>query len=126
MTAKLGQGAEHTQEDFLRQVERFLRVEVDERIESVDWVHGSNGSVRKSVIERVGGWDARSTEHDEHPFCLPLQNQLRPGERLVFEPYSQQMYETTRAWVNARNIFPEEKKGRDIYEDAVVRVLAAE
>ncbi len=58
----------------------------DERIESVNWVHGSNGSVRKSVIERVGGWDARSTEHDEHPFCLPLQKQLRPGERLVFDP----------------------------------------
>ena len=49
-----------------------------------------------------------------------------PGERLVFEPYSQQMYEATRAWVNARNIFPEEKKGRDIYEDAVVRPIAAE
>ena len=58
----------------------------DERIESVDWVHGSNGSVRKSVIERVGGWDARSTEHDEHPLCLPLQNMLKPGERLVFDP----------------------------------------
>lgn len=58
----------------------------DERIESVAWVHGSNGSVRKSVIERVGGWDASSTEHDEHPFCLPLQNALRPGERLVFDP----------------------------------------
>jgi len=58
----------------------------DERVESVTWVHGSNGSVRKSVIERVGGWDARSTEHDEHPLCLPLQKMLRPGERLVFDP----------------------------------------
>jgi glycosyltransferase involved in cell wall biosynthesis len=58
----------------------------DERIESVDWVHGSNGSVRKSVIERVGGWDAKSTEHDEHPFCLRLSNQRRPRERLVFDP----------------------------------------
>lgn len=58
----------------------------DERVESVHWVHGSNGSLRKSVIERVGGWDARSTEHDEHPLCLPLQKKLRPGERLVFDP----------------------------------------
>jgi glycosyltransferase involved in cell wall biosynthesis len=58
----------------------------DERIESVDWVHGTNGSVRRSVIERVGGWDARSTEHDEHPFCLALQSRLEPGERLVFDP----------------------------------------
>jgi hypothetical protein len=58
----------------------------DERVESVQWVHGSNGSVRKDVIERVGGWDARSTENDEHPLCLPLQDMLRPGERLVFDP----------------------------------------
>lgn len=58
----------------------------DERVESVDWVHGSGGSVRRSVIERVGGWDARSTDQDEHPLCLPLQNMLRPGERLVFDP----------------------------------------
>jgi glycosyltransferase involved in cell wall biosynthesis len=58
----------------------------DERIDSVHWVHGTNGSVRKSVIERVGGWDARSMEHDEHPFCLRLQRRLEPGERLVFDP----------------------------------------
>ena len=58
----------------------------DERVESVDWVHGSNGSVRRSVIERVGGWDDRATEHDEHPFCLPLHALLEPGERLVFDP----------------------------------------
>ncbi|MDX9722711.1 MAG: glycosyltransferase family 2 protein [Myxococcota bacterium] len=57
----------------------------DERIESVDWVHGS-GSLRRSVIERVGGWDPNSTEHDEHPLCMPLLKQLRPGERLVFDP----------------------------------------
>lgn len=58
----------------------------DERVESVDWVHGSGGSVRKSVIERVGGWDARSTDHDEHPFCLRLLNNRSPRERLVFDP----------------------------------------
>ncbi len=58
----------------------------DERVESVQWVHGSGGSVRRSVIERVGGWDAQATEHDEHPFCLALQAQLRAGERLVFDP----------------------------------------
>jgi len=59
---------------------------LDERVDSVDWVHGSNGSVRRDVIERVGGWDDQAVSHDEHAFCLPLQNQLRPGERLVFDP----------------------------------------
>ena len=58
----------------------------DERIESVSWVHGSGGSLRKSVIERVGGWDPRSTNHDEHPLCLKLLELRRPGERLVFDP----------------------------------------
>jgi GT2 family glycosyltransferase len=58
----------------------------DERVDSVDWVHGSGGSLRKAVIERVGGWDAGSTEHDEHPLCLALRNTLRSGERLVFDP----------------------------------------
>lgn len=59
---------------------------LDERIESVHWVHGSGGSIRKSVIERVGGWDPRSVDHDEHPLCLPLQRKLKRGERLVFDP----------------------------------------
>lgn len=58
----------------------------DERLESVDWVHGSNGSVRRSLIERVGGWDDNATEHDEHPFCLQLGRRLASGERLVFDP----------------------------------------
>ncbi len=49
-----------------------------------------------------------------------------PGERIVFEPYSQQMYAATRDWVNARGIFPEAKKGRDAFDEAVVRPLAAE
>jgi glycosyltransferase involved in cell wall biosynthesis len=58
----------------------------DERVESVDWVHGTNASVRRAVIERVGGWDDAATAHDEHAFCLQLSRKLRPGERLVFDP----------------------------------------
>lgn len=58
----------------------------DERVDAVDWVHGSNGSVRRALIERVGGWDDHATEHDEHPFCLQLRHKLKPGERLVFDP----------------------------------------
>lgn len=58
----------------------------DERVDNVDWVHGSNGSVRRELIERVGGWDPHARNHDEHSFCLALERHLRPGERLVFDP----------------------------------------
>ena len=45
-----------------------------------------------------------------------------PGERIVFEPYSQEMYEATHHWVEERNIFDADKVGHGGYEDAVARV----
>jgi glycosyltransferase involved in cell wall biosynthesis len=57
----------------------------DERVKSVDWLHGTNGSIRVEVARRTGGWGP-STENDEHTLCLPLQNKLGPGERLIFDP----------------------------------------
>lgn len=42
-----------------------------------------------------------------------------PGERIVFEPYSRDIYETTHKWVEERHIFDEEKTGHGAYEDAV-------
>lgn len=45
-----------------------------------------------------------------------------PGERIVFEPYSREMYETTHEWVEQRAIFDAEKVGRDPYEQAVARI----
>jgi ABC-type nitrate/sulfonate/bicarbonate transport system substrate-binding protein len=32
-----------------------------------------------------------------------------PGERIVFEPYTREMYEATKEWVEERDIFPAEK-----------------
>jgi hypothetical protein len=45
-----------------------------------------------------------------------------PGERIVFEPYSREMYETTHHWVEERGIFDADKVGSGAYEEAVVRV----
>jgi NitT/TauT family transport system substrate-binding protein len=42
-----------------------------------------------------------------------------PGERLVFEPYSQQMYEDTHKWVEERGIFDADKVGAGAFEEAV-------
>jgi hypothetical protein len=42
-----------------------------------------------------------------------------PGERLVFEPYSQSMYEDTHKWVEERGIFDADKVGAGAFEEAV-------
>jgi hypothetical protein len=44
-----------------------------------------------------------------------------PGERIVFAPYTKEMYETTQQWVESWNIFEEGLKGRKGYEESVVR-----
>jgi NitT/TauT family transport system substrate-binding protein len=49
-----------------------------------------------------------------------------PGERLVFEPYTQDMYERTQAWIDERGIFPERQANSVGYSDSVIRLEAAE
>lgn len=38
-----------------------------------------------------------------------------PGERLVFEPYTQDMYERTQAWIDERGIFPPKQANTGSY-----------
>lgn len=45
-----------------------------------------------------------------------------PGERIVFSPYSKEVYETTHKWVEERDIFDADKVGHGVYEDSVLRV----
>ena len=42
-----------------------------------------------------------------------------PGERIVFEPYTRDMYDSTHRWVEERNIFPADHGGHGRYEEAV-------
>lgn len=59
----------------------------DERVEDVDWLHGGNAAIRRSVIERLGGWDESFIDHEEHSFCWKLMAlRRREGGRLVFDP----------------------------------------
>jgi hypothetical protein len=44
-----------------------------------------------------------------------------PGERFVFEPYSQDMYDRTQAWIEERGIFPA-PQARGTYGEAVIRL----
>jgi ABC-type nitrate/sulfonate/bicarbonate transport system substrate-binding protein len=43
-----------------------------------------------------------------------------PGERLVFEPYTKEMYDRTHAWVEARGIFDADAIGSGAFEEAVL------
>jgi ABC-type nitrate/sulfonate/bicarbonate transport system substrate-binding protein len=47
-----------------------------------------------------------------------------PGERLVFEPYSRDIYERTFKWVAERDIFEGSTMGQGKYEDAIFSVAA--
>jgi NitT/TauT family transport system substrate-binding protein len=43
-----------------------------------------------------------------------------PGERIVFSPYTREMYEQTQTWIESWNIFEEGLTSRKSYEESVV------
>ena len=45
-----------------------------------------------------------------------------PGERIVFEPYGQEIFEESREWIRERGIFEGNDLGGKNYESAVVRL----
>ncbi len=46
-----------------------------------------------------------------------------PGERLVFEPYGKEVFETSRHWIREHEIFDDGNLGADVYDDAVVTLV---
>ncbi|HTE86208.1 MAG TPA: hypothetical protein VK821_15905 [Dehalococcoidia bacterium] len=45
---------------------------------------------------------------------------MGPGERIVFEPYTREVFENTHRWMESWNLFPEDQKGDAAYEVAVL------
>jgi len=45
-----------------------------------------------------------------------------PGERIVFSPYTKEMYDETQKWIDSWNIFEQGLQGRKSYEESVVQV----
>jgi NitT/TauT family transport system substrate-binding protein len=43
-----------------------------------------------------------------------------PGERIVFEPYTRDMYERTHRWMESWQLFEPAAAGRPAYDDAVI------
>jgi len=48
-----------------------------------------------------------------------------PGERLVFEPYTREVFEDSFRWIAERGIFPEGEMGAGSYEAAVISLETA-
>ena len=51
---------------------------------------------------------------------------MGPGERLVFEPYTREVFERTHRWMGELDLFDEESRGSGGYRDSVVTAEAAE
>jgi hypothetical protein len=47
-----------------------------------------------------------------------------PGERLVFEPYTKEMFERSYEWIAQHEIFRKSEMGAGIYEESVVSLAA--
>jgi hypothetical protein len=48
-----------------------------------------------------------------------------PGERLVFEPYTREVFEESHRWIAEHKIFEDGKMGAGRYEDSVVTLATA-
>ncbi len=49
-----------------------------------------------------------------------------PGERIVFETYSEDLFERSREWIAERGIFPDGGLGEGSYRDSIYQAAAAE
>jgi glycosyltransferase involved in cell wall biosynthesis len=58
----------------------------DGRVAPVDYVHGTGGMIRRSAIERFGGWDEDTPIEDETSFGLRAARGRRAGEYFAFDP----------------------------------------
>lgn len=48
-----------------------------------------------------------------------------PGERIVFEPYSKQIFDDSFVWIQEHGIFPDGGMGNGVYEESVVSYQTA-
>lgn len=62
------------------------RVRHTKRILGITALQGANTSIRKEVIERVGGWDTDVEGHEENSFDFKFMRMKNPGEHYVFDP----------------------------------------
>ena len=52
----------------------------------IDFLIGSNASVRRSLVERIGGWDEGIPVSEEQSFAIKFARMRQPGEYFKFDP----------------------------------------
>jgi hypothetical protein len=56
------------------------------RKEGIDFLIGSNASVRRSLLQRIGGWDEGIPMNEEQSFAIKFGQKRRADEKFVFDP----------------------------------------
>jgi glycosyltransferase involved in cell wall biosynthesis len=56
------------------------------RKEDIDFLPGSNVSIRRSLLERIGGWDEGIPMNEEQSFAIKFHRERRNAEYFVFDP----------------------------------------
>ena len=59
---------------------------IDKIKKPVEWLHGSNSSIRRSYVIELGGWYPYINNFDEHSFCFKLKKIMNSNEYLMFDP----------------------------------------
>lgn len=54
--------------------------------DGIDFLIGSNASVRRSLIDRIGGWDEGIPMNEEQSFAIKFLRQRGAAEKFVFDP----------------------------------------
>lgn len=62
----------------------FTFARFDEDVDDVDWLHGTNSSIRRSVALEAGLWDTHVDTQDEHSLAFKLEQMLAPEQHLAF------------------------------------------
>jgi glycosyltransferase involved in cell wall biosynthesis len=52
----------------------------------IDFLIGSNASVRRSLVERIGGWDEGIPMNEEQSFAIKFARMRNPGQYFQFDP----------------------------------------
>jgi len=96
----------------------YTFAQFNEDIKNVEWLHGTNSSVRREWALKAGLWDTHVKNQDEHSFAFKLQPLLVDGYRLDFrkEPIllrrmdieggmGKRSFSFSREWKNNYNYF---------------------